>query len=207
MARSWSGWVFTISASETRPSAKTTLIEVAPSTTCRLVRIRPDSTMTTPLPTPMSSPSLPLWPSLPSLGGPIRRTRTTEGRMISQALAAGEGRVAVSSVRSTAASMTFWSSPEAGGAIRCDAATSASAAVMPSATSRNRSYRALRREIRRRRRVKRPIGGAGGFAAGVAGAATVCRTLPMGGRAAFSEALTMASGRLPPAGRAGGGRL
>ena len=61
----------------------------------------PLSTITTPVPTLRSTSS-------PFSSMPMPRTRTTAGRMASNALAMREGRVLFSSVRITAASMSCW---------------------------------------------------------------------------------------------------
>jgi len=101
---------------------------LAPATTCRLVRMVPLSTMTTPLRRPSRrrrSSSLPRCP---------RATHAhTEGRTISYALAAADGNCLVSSVCSTAASMSRWG--DGAGA---------------SASSRPAETRGARRRARRR---------------------------------------------------------
>jgi hypothetical protein len=98
-----------IVASASVPSENTTLSRFAPATTCRLVSIVPLSRITTPVPT-LRSVSLSV-----SSSPPRPRTRTTEPLMTSYACAAREGSALVSSVRSTAASMSFWVSTRCAG--------------------------------------------------------------------------------------------
>ena len=73
-ARSFSGWVLMIAASDSRPSSNCTRTRLAPATTCRLVRITPLSMITTPLPVARCMYSSYSRPS------PIARTRTIELR-------------------------------------------------------------------------------------------------------------------------------